>query len=94
MLSQNLESKLWYQLKSPRGGWIGDNANQCTIKIYDATITQNKTRSRIPREGLWTDQKTTNSLLKNLFPLQKPYRIIYKIEAQGFVSDIKIEERF
>ena len=60
ILSDGLSSQTHWRifvthLKSPRGGWIGDNANQCTnLKCYDATITRNKIRSRIPREKLWT----------------------------------------
>ena len=33
------------------GGWIGNNANQCTNKNYDVTISQNKTEAGFPVKG-------------------------------------------
>jgi len=52
MASSSAMCAKWNHLE---GGWICDKANQCkNLKWDDATITQSKIRSRIPREGLWT----------------------------------------
>ena len=53
-----------------------------TITSQRVTITPEYPTPQSQIQVSFGDQKTTNPLLKKLFPLQKPYRTMCRIEAQ------------